>query len=142
MPVEKKVTDSFGEAEFKTKVTTLLGCKTPAEWPPQKGRIKYLEKNRNHLSPENIRKIEEKIDFWNKELQEYIEKPSDANEFLKITAEFDDQGMLKKDTVKIYSQDPEGKYLPIEEKNLSMFKSTEELINQGYEEMRKLTEEK
>ncbi|HAG08941.1 MAG TPA: hypothetical protein DCK87_05180 [Desulfotomaculum sp.] len=81
---------------------------------------------------------EEEIDFWNKELQEYIEKPSDANEFLKITAEFDERGMLKKNTVKIYSEDPMGKYLPVEEKNIPMFKTAEELANQGYEEMREL----
>lgn len=136
--LSQKVTGSFGEAEFKTKVTTLLGCKTPAEWPIQKGKIKYLEENRQNLTPEQIRKVEEEIDFWNKELQEYIEKPSDANDFLKITAEFDERGMLKKNTVKIYSEDPMGKYLPIEEKNLPAFKTAEELVNQGYEEMREL----
>ncbi|GAB6274868.1 MAG: hypothetical protein STSR0004_17330 [Peptococcaceae bacterium] len=31
-----------------------------------------------------------------------------------------------------------GKYLPVEEKNLPMFKTAEELIKQGYEEMREL----
>jgi hypothetical protein len=136
--LSQKVNNSFGEAEFKTKVTTLLGCKTPAEWPTQKGKIKYLEENRQNLTPEQIRKVEKEIDFWNKELQEYIEKPSDANDFLKITAEFDKQGMLKKNTVKIYSQDPMGKYLPVEEKNNPMFKTAEELVKQGYEEMREL----
>jgi hypothetical protein len=136
--LSQKVNNSFGEAEFKTKVTTLLGCKTPAEWPVQKGRIKYLAENRQNLIPEQIKKVEKEIDFWNKELQEYIEKPSDANDFLKITAEFDKQGMLKKNTVKIYSQDPMGEYLPVEEKNNSMFKTAEELVAQGYEEMREL----
>jgi hypothetical protein len=137
--ISQSIANSQVEAEFKTKVTHILGCKTPAEWPPQKGRIKYLEENRENLPPEKIRKVEEKIDFWNKQLQEYIDKSNESNEFLKITAELDGMGFIKDDTVKIYYEDPVGEYLPVREED--WLKSAEELINQGYAEMRELVEQ-
>jgi len=131
------ITNSRVEAEFNIKVTHVLGCKTPAEWPVQKGRIKYLEENRKNLSPEKISEIEQKIDIWNKQLQEYIDNSTECHELLKITAELDGRGFIKDETVKIYSQDPLGDYQLVKEED--WFKSAEELINQGYTEMRELS---
>ncbi|AGL02564.1 copper amine oxidase N-terminal domain-containing protein [Desulfoscipio gibsoniae] len=138
--LSQKVDDIHVEAEFKTKVTHVLGVDTPAQWPLQQGRIKYLEENRNDLTPEKIRLVEEEIAFWNQELQEYIDKPSDANDFLKITAKLDGTGAIDEDTIKLYSQDPVGNYLPINKDTIPAFKSSKELIEQGYAEMHKLLE--
>lgn len=82
-PLALHIAGSQAEAEFKTTVRLTMSCATPAEWPPQKGRIKYLEENRQNLTPEQIRKIEEKIDLWDKELQGYIGKSTLAS-FKKV----------------------------------------------------------
>ncbi|WP_258361205.1 hypothetical protein, partial [Moorella sulfitireducens (nom. illeg.)] len=125
------------EAVYLVRVSHLLGVDTPAEWPPQKGRLQYLEENRASLTPEALRKIEKEIAFWQQELQEYITEPQEANEFLKVTARFDSRGRLQKDTVQFFIEDGVGQYIPLD-MNLPYFKSEAELIQQGYEEMRQL----
>ena len=137
-PLTLHIADSRAEAEFKTTVWHTMACATPAEWPPQKGRIKYLEENRQKLTPEQIRKVEEKIDFWDQELRGYIGKSTEANEFLKVAAELDGTGAIKKDTVELFYQDPVGKYLPVKKEDWPSFWTAEELEKLGYEEMREL----
>jgi hypothetical protein len=72
-------------------------------------------------------------------LQEYITKPQEANQFLKVTARFDSQGRLQKDSVQFFVEDPGGQYIPLD-MNQPCFQSEAELIRQGYEEMRRLAE--
>lgn len=140
--ITESVNESGTEAVFSTRVTHVLGSNTPAEWPPQRGRIKFLEENRSNLSPDQIKLLQEKIDFWNKELQEYIDKPGEANEFLKITAALDPGGVIEKDTEKLFYEDPMGNYLPVREEEWPAFKTAEELEKEGYEEMRQLVNNK
>ncbi len=128
------------EAEFSTKVTLIPVYKTPGDFPVQKGKMKYLEENKDKLSPDQIQKAEENIELWNKELLQYIDKPNECNEFLKIKAGFFWMGVIKDDTVEFYSQDPMGNYLPVKEEDWTSFKTPEELVDLGYEEMRKLVE--
>lgn len=136
--ITESVNESNAEAVFLTKVTHVLGGNTPAEWPPQRGRIKFLEENRANLSPDQIKLLQEKIDFWHKELQEYIDKPGEANEFLKIKADLGSGGAIEKDSVKLFYEDPMGNYLPVREEEWPAFKTAEELEKEGYEEMRQL----
>ena len=138
--LSQNITDSQVEAEFSTKVTLIPVYKTPGDWPVQKGKMKYLEENRDKLSPDQIQKAEENIELWNKELLQYIDKPNECNEFLKIKAGFFWMGVIKDDTVEFYSQDPMGNYLPVKEEDWTSFKTPEELVDLGYEEMRQLVE--
>ncbi|MDD4588745.1 MAG: copper amine oxidase N-terminal domain-containing protein [Heliobacteriaceae bacterium] len=137
-PVLQKITDGQVEAEFMTKVTLVPVYKTPGDWPVQQGKIKFREENRDKLSPDQIEKVEANIAFWHKELQEYTGKPGEANECLQITTGLFWHGKIKADTVKFCYADPDGKFLPVKEEDWSSFKTAEELVNQGYEEMRQL----
>ncbi|MBC7075586.1 MAG: copper amine oxidase N-terminal domain-containing protein [Syntrophomonadaceae bacterium] len=132
--------DSEFEAVFSTTVITTPLYTSPEDWPTQKGRIKYLKENRGRLSPEQIRKVEETIDFWNQELEMYIDERSETNEWLKVTAEFDGLGVINKNSVKIFSDDGLGNYYPVKEDD-SSFLTAEELVSQGYEEMQRLVEQ-
>jgi len=132
-----KRSGSQAEAVYLVQVSHLLGVATPEKWPPQKGRIKYLEENRDLLAPEALAAIEKQIAFWQQELQEYITKPQEANQFLKVTARFDSQGRLQ--NVQFFIEDVEGQYIPLD-MNQPCFQSEAELIRQGYEEMRQLAE--
>jgi len=138
--LSQSITDSKAEADFATKVIKVPLYTSPEDWPTQKGRIKYLKENRNRLSPEQIRKVEETIDFWNQELEMYINEPSESNEWLKVTAEFDGLGVINKNSVKIFSDDGLGNYYPVKEDDPS-FLTAEELVSQGYEEMQRLVEQ-
>lgn len=135
--LSQNITGSKAEAVFTTTVTMVPLYTSPKDWPIQKGRIKYLNENRNKLSPEEIQKVQKVIDFWNQELQMYIDQPSETNEWLKVTAEFDGLGIINEDSVKIFSQDALGNYYPVKEDEPS-FLTAEELINQGYGEMQRL----
>lgn len=139
--ISSQLYDNKAEAEFLTTVTTVLGSETPQEWPPQKGRIQFLEENRDKLSPEKVKLAEEKIAFWNEELQEYIDNPTDSNMYYKVTAEIDENGVIKDDTVKFYYQDPMGKYLLFNKEDWPQFKTYEELVKEGYEEMQELVKD-
>jgi Copper amine oxidase N-terminal domain. len=130
-----KQSGSQAEAVYLVQVSHLLGVATPDQWPPQKGRIEYLEENRARLAPEALAAIEKQIAFWQQELQEYITKPQEANQFLKVTARFDSQGRLQ--NVQFFIEDPVGQYIPLD-LNQPCFQSEAELIRQGYEEMRQL----
>ncbi|MCS5695646.1 stalk domain-containing protein [Desulfofundulus thermocisternus] len=134
-----KRSGSQAEAVYLVQVSHLLGVASPERWPPQKGRIEYLEENRDRLAPEALAAIEKQIAFWQQELQEYITKPQEANQFLKVTARFDSQGRLQKDSVQFFVEDPVGQYIPLD-MNQPYFQSEAELIRQGYEEMRQLAE--
>lgn len=48
--------------------------------------------------------------------------------------------MVKKDTVKLFYEDPAGNYLPVKEEEWPAFNTAQELERQGYEEMRRLVE--
>lgn len=133
------ISASQAEAEYLVHVSHVLGVSTPAEWPVQKGRLKYLEENRSRMSPAALEKVEKQIAFWEQELQRYIDTPQEANEFLKVEAQFDSQGRLQKNSVQFYIQDPVGQYIPLD-MHLPHFKSEAELIQQGYDEMRQLVE--
>ncbi len=132
---------SGAEAEFLTKVTTTMNCAGPSDWPPQQGRINYLAENQDQLSPEKLQKVKDKIDFYDHELQQSIGVPGDNNEFLKVTADFDGLGKIVVDTVRFYSEDPEGQYILVREEDWPAFKTAAELIQMGYDEMRQLVEE-
>ncbi|MDD2422404.1 MAG: copper amine oxidase N-terminal domain-containing protein [Heliobacteriaceae bacterium] len=136
--VLQKIIDGQVEAEFMTKVMLVPVYKTPGDWPVQQGKIKFLEENRDKLSPDQIQKVEANIAFWHKELQEYTGKPGEANECLQIKTGLFWHGKIKADTVKFCYEDPDGKFLPVKEIDWLSFKTAEELVNQGYEEMRQL----
>jgi|GEM_PF-2560999 len=93
------------EADYWIKLTTVLGVATPSEWPPQKGRIKFLEENRAKLSPAAVRKVEKQIAFWQEELQGYIDTPSESYDHIKVKAELDSNGEIKNDTVQFFWED-------------------------------------
>jgi len=44
----------------------------------------FLEEYREALSEDQIRAAEMEIEFWDREMQMYIDEPSEANEILKI----------------------------------------------------------
>lgn len=134
------VQNSQVEALFATTVRYELAYDSPSEVPWQKGRIKFLEENRDKLMPEQVRKGEEQIAFWEKELKEYIGKPQEANMSFKVRGELEAGGNLKPETVKFYYEDPMGNYLPFIKEQWDQFKSAAELEKQGYEEMRQLVE--
>lgn len=125
------------EAVFATTITTTPLYTSPEDWPIQKGRIKYLEENQDNLSPEQIQKVKETIDFWNEELRNYIGQPSEGSEFLKVAAKFDGLGKIDEESVRIFSEDPLGNYNPVREDDPS-FLTYEELVKQGYDEMHRL----
>lgn len=132
--------DSEFEAVFSTTVITTPIYTSPEDWPIQKGRIKYLEENQDSLSPEQIKKIKETIDFWNKELCSYIGRPSESNEFFKVAAKFDGLSVINEESVRIFTEDPLGNYNPVSEDEPS-FLTYEELVKQGYDEMHQLISE-
>ncbi len=136
-----KAEGTVAEAEFLTKVITVMNCDTPSDWPPQMGRINYLAENQEKLSPEILQVVKDKIEFWDLELRQYIGIPGENNEFLKVTADIDGLGMIKEDTVKLYSEEPEGTYVLVREEDWPAFKTAEELIQMGYDEMRQLAGE-
>lgn len=136
--VSKSVGNSRAEAVYLAKVTHSMGCADPSQWPPQKGRIRYLEENRANLSSAQVSLIEEKINFWDQELRQYIGKNEQSNEFLKITADFDYRGVVSRDSVKLFYEDPAGAYLPVREEEWPAFKTAEELEKEGYQEMSQL----
>lgn len=135
------VQDSQVEAGFATRVKHVLAYDSPSEVPWQKGRIKFLEENRDKLTPEQVRKVEEQIAFWEKELKEYMGEPQEANMFFKVRGELEADGNLKPETVKFYYEDPMGNYLPFIKEQWDQFKSAAELEKQGYEEMRQMVEQ-
>lgn len=131
------------EAEYLTKVTTVINVATPAEWPSVKGMHKYLEENRDSLSPEALQTVEEYIAFWDKELRElYIGVPYDGYDYIKIRAEFDDQGTILEDNLRFYTQEPMDDYMPLEDLDPPYIQSEEDLIKQWYKTMEQLVESK
>lgn len=98
----------------------------------------FLEEYREALSEDQIRAAEMEIEFWDREMQMYIDEPSEANEILKIMVGLDGCGRLAEETMKLYYQDPMGKYVPVSIEDWLDLGSTEELVERGYELMRRL----
>ena len=136
--ISRTICDSQVSAELLASVVTVPDCDTPSDWPPQKGRIMFLEEHREALSEGQIRAAEMEIEFWNREMQMYIDEPSEANEILKIMVGLDGCGGLDEETMKLYYQDPMGKYVPVSIEDWLDLGSTEELVERGYELMRRL----
>lgn len=132
--------DTSAEAEYSVKVKNVMDIDNPADWPTQKGKIKFLEENRPELSEEALQKVEEHIAFWDKELRDlYIGIPSDSYQWIKIKAEFDSSGLIKENTVELY-REAAGEYILFDLENELPFQSEEELVNLGYEQMKEFVE--
>lgn len=136
--ISKTVSDSQVSAELLASVVTVPDCDTPSDWPPQKGRIMFLEENRGALSEDQIRAAEKEIAFWDREMQMYIDEPSQGNEILKIAVGMDECGCLDEERMELYYQDPMGQYVPISREDWLDLGSAEELVELGYELMRRL----
>lgn len=86
--------------------------------------------NSNLLSDAQVSIVAQKINYIANSVKQYIGTVSDANFYLKITADIDNSGTIISDTVKIYVENVEGEYDPIE----SVFpKSQSEMKNEGAE---------
>lgn len=121
-------------AYLKTVVThQFSGYPTSAEWPEQKGRIKYLETNKQNLSTEQIQKIQEKINFYNKEIQKNIENQKrTVEEYFLIRGTLDETNRIVEQSLSIYIQNP---WNSEEYIGLSPLPLKEELKSRGYIEM-------
>jgi len=98
----------------------------------------FLEENRGVLSEDQIRAAEKEIAFWDREMQMYIDEPSEGNEILRIAVEMDECGRLDEERMELYYQDPMGEYVPISREDWLDLGSAEELVELGYELMRRL----
>lgn len=136
--ISKTVSDSQVSVELLASVVTVPDCDTPSDWPPQKGRIMFLEENRGALSEDQIRAAEKEIAFWDREMQMYIDEPSQGNEILKIAVGMDECGCLDEERMELYYQDPMGEYVSISREDWLDLGSAEELVELGYELMRRL----
>lgn len=125
-------------AYFNTKVSHKFDYNTVSAWPEQKGRIKYLEANRQNLSPEQIKKIQDKIDFWNKELQKNIEsniRTVDEDFFVRVN--LDNMNRIIEQNVLLNIQN----FLnPEDYTEVTPLPLEEELESRGYAEMMQLVE--
>lgn len=128
-------------AEYFTSVVTVIDLDDPAKWPPQQGRIQYLEENRDRLSPQACRRVQEQIDFWDRELRGlYLGVPSQGNASLKVEAELGAWGQIKKESVRFYLEGAQsGEYYPLDIDEI--MRSPEQWARVGYEEMRQLADE-
>ena len=90
--ISRTICDSQVSAELLASVVTVPDCDIPSDWPPQKGRIVFLEEHRGTLSEDQVLAAEMEIEFWDREMQMYIDEPSEANEILKIMVGLDGCG--------------------------------------------------
>lgn len=105
-----------------------------------KGMIKFLEENRSQLSEEVLYEIEERIAFWERELEKlYIGVPDVSYDYIKVETGLTSVGDIKKETIQFYSYDPSGRFNPLN-LNGPPFQSEEDLIATGYEEMKILSQ--
>lgn len=126
-------------AYYKTEVTHNFDYKYAAEWPEQKGRIRYLEVNRQNLSPEQIRNIQDKIDFYAKELQKNIESHTrTVDVYFFIRVDLDEMNRIIKERLLLHTQNPRN---PEDYTGVSSHPLEEDLVGRGYAEMLQLVEQ-
>lgn len=128
-------------AEYFTSVVTVIDLEDPAKWPPQQGRIQYLEENRDRLSPGARERVQQQIDFWDRELRElYLGVPGQGNASLKVEAELGAWGQIKKESARFYLEGAQsGEYYLLDIDEIT--RSPEQWARVGYEEMRQLAGE-
>lgn len=86
--------------------------------------------NSSILSDAQVSAVVQEINYVTNSVKQYIGTVSDTNFYLKVTADLDNNGLVIEDTVKIYVENVEGEYEPIE---LVFPKSQSEMKNEGAE---------
>ncbi|MCD5406493.1 MAG: amidase domain-containing protein [Desulfotomaculum sp.] len=89
-----------------------LNYNSPEEVPILKGKLRWYEENKKQLSAMQSKEIQEDISMWQSDLAEYINKPQDAYERLKVAITKEKDGQISNPT--IFGEDPLGKYILLE----------------------------
>ena len=89
--LEKKLLSASAEgakvvAFYDVHLRFTLDYPSPEEAPALKGRLRWLRKHENELSPAALEKAREEIAMWRRDLAEYISTPQDAYERLMVEA--------------------------------------------------------
>ncbi len=106
---EGKVTIKNGVASevFNTKINLTLKAESVEDLPFMKGMLNYFNSKKATATKAQIEAANKLIDDWNLELKGYIGKPEPtANATFKIAAVVRKDGSIKKDSVKIYIEEP------------------------------------
>lgn len=107
-PVSLEVNGAQVTGIFDVHRLFLLAYATPDDAPVIKGKLRWLEENRVYLSPAQIKAAENEIAMWRSDLAEYISKPQDCWERLKVTAVVAGGRLAD---FKVFGEDPVGGYV-------------------------------
>ena len=109
MTPEGKVTIKNGVASevFDTKINLTLKAESVEDLPFIKGMLNYFNSKKATATKAQIEAAEKLINDWESEQKGYIGKPEPtANATFKITAVVGKDGSIKKDSVKLYIEEP------------------------------------
>ena len=109
MVPEGKVTIKNGIASevFDAKIDLTLNANKVEDLPFIKGMLDYFNSKKAIATKAQIEAANKLINDWNSELKGYIGKPEPtANATFKITALVGEDGNIKKDSVKLYIEEP------------------------------------
>ncbi len=109
MTPEGKVAIKNGVASevFNTKIDLTLKAESVEDLPFIKGMLNYFNSKKATATKAQIKAAEKLIKDWESEQKGYIGKPEPpANATFKITAVVGKDGSIKKDSVKLYIEEP------------------------------------
>ncbi len=109
MTPEGKVAIKNGVASevFNTKINLTLKAESVEDLPFIKGMLNYFNSKKATATKAQIKAAEKLIKDWESEQKGYIGKPEPpANTTFKITAVVGKDGSIKKDSVKLYIEEP------------------------------------
>jgi len=143
-----KVSDETLEADILVTMNTTLKAKKVEELPYVKGMLKKVnlkdfsyeskektdkavkDANKDMIASEQMVKAAKEIDFKFNDLKQYINKDSDNNFFLKVTANLSN-GDIDKNSIKVLAESIDT-YVPVEE---LLPKSASEMEEEGFNDM-------
>lgn len=143
-----KVNDGNVEADLSVTMNTTLKAKNVEELPYVKGMLKkvnlsdfsyeskgktdeaVVKANKGILNNEQLAKVSKEVDFRFNDLKQYINKASDNNFVLKVTANVSNDAILQ-DSIKILAENVDT-FLPVEK---LLPRSSDEMEAEGFKDM-------
>ncbi len=86
-PVNTEIKDGKVEVAFNVNVTEMLKAKAPKDLPVIRGMMRFINSEKDKLSPNEINAADNELNSWITELNGYIGKTETLNIDLKVVAE-------------------------------------------------------
>jgi hypothetical protein len=108
-----QATDTYYSASYKIRRVHTLNCASALDWPAVRGRLKFLSDRGAELTQGQRALLQRELDLWVTEITEYITKPQECYDLLKLVVLKEATPVIAPSAVRVFGEGPDGRFIPV-----------------------------